>query len=468
METKRRGLILLVMTAGMFLILLDVTVVNVAVPTITAGLRTSTAGVQWVVDGYTVALASLLLAGGTLGDRFGHRQTVLAGLAVFGAASAGCALAATPGTLIAARVVQGIGAALLLPGSLAAIADAYPGRAEQARALGLWAAASSLALPAGPLLGGLIVSTLGWRAVFWINPPIVAACLIGVLTLIRPSPHPRPGQRFDLGGLGLATLALASAVYAVIAAGDSAGPAAVAAAAVAFASGSGFIAVERRAASPLIPLSVFANQAFRVANTAALVMNLTANGLLFLLTRYLQSVQAHSALAAGLMLLPLFAPMAVLSPLAGRLAARRGPRPVMIAGAALAAAGMLGLLAVTPVAPYARILPALAGMGLGIGTFTAPVVAAAIRALPPDRSGLASGINNTARQAGTALGVAVFGAIAGSPSEPQHFVTALRILGAASALLWLLVIVMTVRVRPTPEGRPSEAAVGRSHPTLKS
>jgi MFS transporter, DHA2 family, methylenomycin A resistance protein len=447
------------MTAGMFLILLDVTVVNVAVPAITAGLHTGTAGVQWVVDGYTVALASLLLAGGTLSDRFGHRPTVLAGLAVFGTASAGCALAATPGTLIASRVVQGIGAALLLPGSLAAIADAYPGRAEQARALGLWAAVSALALPAGPLLGGLIVSDLGWAAVFWINPPVAAACFVGVLTLIRPSARERPGQPFDRAGLALATLALASAVYAVIAAGDSAGPAAVAAAAVALASGAGFIGAERRATAPLLPLPVFANPAFRVANTAALIMNMTANGVLFLLTRYLQSVLGHSALAAGLMLLPLFAPLAVLSPLAGRLAARHGPRPLMIAGAALAGAGMLGLLAVTPASSYARLLPALALIGLGIGTFTAPAVATAIRAVPPDRSGLASGINNTARQAGTALGVAIFGAIAGSPADPRHFVTALHVLASASALLWLMVIALTATSAKRPAAVPADDAV---------
>lgn len=463
MEQKRPGLVLLVMCAGMFLILLDVTVVNVAIPAITAGLRTSTVGVQWVVDGYTVALASLLLAGGTISDRFGHRRTVLAGLTVFGAASAGCALAATPGVLIACRAAQGIGAALLLPGSLAAIADAYPGRAEQARALGLWAAVSALALPAGPLLGGLIVSTLGWRAVFWINPPVVAACLAGVLAWARPTRRAL-SRSLDLAGIALATLALASAVYAVIATSDSAWPAVVAAALAAVA-GSGFIVVERRAAAPLLPLSVFADPAFRTANTAALIMNMTANGMLFLLTRYLQSVQGRSALASGLMLLPLFAPLAMLSPLAGRLVARRGPRPAMIAGAVLAAAGMLGLISVTPAAPYPRVLPALAVLGAGIGTFTAPVVAAALRALPPERSGLASGINNTARQAGTALGVAVFGAIAGSPADSQHFVTALRVLGGVSAALWFLVIVMTVAGIRRPESllpgvRPRAAAPG--------
>src|SRR6185312_9063007 len=151
----------------------------------TAGLRTSTAGVQWVVDGYTVALASLLLGGGTLADRVGHRRAVLAGLVLFGAASAGCALAPAAAALVAARAGQGVGAALLLPGSMAAIADAFPGRAEQARALGVWAGVSALALPAGPLLGGLLVTTLGWRAVFWINPPVVAACVAGVLAWVR-------------------------------------------------------------------------------------------------------------------------------------------------------------------------------------------------------------------------------------------------------------------------------------------
>jgi DHA2 family methylenomycin A resistance protein-like MFS transporter len=411
MTPNRPGCLLIVMCAGMFLILLDVTVVNVAIPSIEAGLRAGTADVQWVVDAYALALASLLLAGGALGDRVGDKATVLAGLVIFGAASAGCALAPSPGALIAARAVQGAGAALLLPGSLAAIADAYPGRAEQARALGLWAAISALALPAGPLLGGLIVSALGWRAVFWINPPVTAVCVIGVLAWAGRSRTRVGGEAV---GKGLA--------------------------------------------------DAFRTPAFWVANASALVMNTTANGMLFLLTQYLQSVLGHDPMTAGFMLLPLFAPMAVLSPLAGRLTARYGPRPVLAAGAALAAAGMLGLTAVTPDGGYWRAFPALAGIGLGIGTFTAPVVATAIRAVPPSLSGLASGLNNTARQAGTALGIAVFGAVAGSPALPGHFVTALRVLGGAAGVLWLLVIAATaLGVRPV---RPAAAA--GSPPTDRS
>jgi DHA2 family methylenomycin A resistance protein-like MFS transporter len=441
---QRPGLVLAVMCAGMFLVLLDVTVVNVAVPAITAGLRTSTAGVQWVVDGYAVTLASLLLAGGAAGDRFGHRRVVAAGLAIFGAASAGCALAPTPGLLVAARAAQGVGAALLLPGSIAAIADAYPDRAAQARALGVWAAVSSLALPAGPLLGGLIVSTVGWRAVFWINPPVVVVCLVGVLALVRGAGR-RRGGRLDIAGVALATLGLAATVYAVIAAAGDA-VTAVAAAGVAAAAVVGLIVTEHRARDPLLPPELFTRPAFRAVTFSALIMNLTSNGLLFLLTRYLQSILGHGPLTAGLMLLPLFAPLAVMSPLAGRLTARYGPRPVMLAGAAIAAAGQLCLLLVTPATSYPRLVPALLGVGLGVGMFTAPVVAAALRAVPAERSGLASGINNTARQAGTALGVAAFGVIAGSPTQADHFITALRWLGVAAAIGWLLVAALIYSV----------------------
>jgi DHA2 family methylenomycin A resistance protein-like MFS transporter len=433
--------VLVVMCAGMFLVLLDVTVVNVAVPSIVTGLRTTTAGVQWVVDGYTVTLASLLLAGGAFGDRLGHRQVVAVGLMAFGAASAGCALAPSASVLVATRVAQGAGAAMLLPGSIAAIADAYPGKAAQAKALGIWAGVSSLALPAGPLLGGLLVSTFGWRAVFWANPPVTAICLIGVLVWVRASGE-RPRRRLDPAGLGLGTIGLAAVVYAVIAAGTDA-VAAAAAGAVGMAAIVALVLVERRVAAPLLPPGLFRRPAFATANASALVMNLTSNGLLFLLTRYLQSVLGHSALGAGITLLPLFVPLAALSPLAGRLTARHGPRPVLVAGAVLAGTGQLCLLLVSTTSTYPRLVPALIGVGLGVGLFTAPVVATAIRSVPADRSGLGSGINNTARQAGTALGVAVYGAIAGSPAHPGHFIGALRDLGVAAMILWIVAAALT-------------------------
>jgi DHA2 family methylenomycin A resistance protein-like MFS transporter len=361
--------------------------------------------------------------------------------------------------LVAARAAQGVGAALLLPGSVAAIADAYPDRAAQAKALGVWAGVSSLALPAGPLLGGLLVSTLGWRAVFWINPPVVAVCLAGVLRWVRVSGD-RSARRLDPAGLALGTLSLAAVVYAVIAAADST-TAAIGGAAVAVLAIASLVVTERRVADPLLPPTLFTQPAFRAANASALVMNLTSNGLLFLITRYLQSVLGHSALNTGFMLLPLFVPLAAVAPPAGRLTARYGPRPVMLAGAIVAGAGQLCLLLLTPAAAYPRLIPALVGVGLGVGMFTAPVVAAAISAVPPERSGLASGISNTARQAGTALGVAIFGAIAGSPTHPDHFVAALRDLGLGAAALWLAVAALTtIGIRAKAGGVAPSSSVG--------
>lgn len=449
----RPNRVLLVMCCGMFLVLLDVTIVNVAVPSISAGLRTSTAGIQWVVDGYTVAIASLLLAGGTLGDRLGHKAMVLSGLVIFGAASAGCALATGPGVLITARAAQGVGAALLLPGSLAAVADAFPDRARQARALGVWAAVSSLALPAGPLLGGFLVSSFSWRAVFWINPPAAALCLTGVAAWVPRSAR-KTVARLDWPGLALATVALAAAVYAVIAAGEGAWAPVAVAAPVSGVSGAAFYFAERRSATPLLPLSLFRSPAFRAANASALIMNLTANGLLFVVTRYLQSVQGHSAATAGLMLLAMSVPVPAMAPLAGRATARRGPVPVLILGAVLAGPGQLCLVLIGASSPYALLFPSLFLVGTGIGIFVSPVVTMSIRAVPPERSGLASGVNNTARQAGTALGVAIFGAAAGSPALTGHFLAATHALGVAAALAWLGAIALIIRSarRPRPAG----------------
>ena len=246
----------------------------------------------------------------------------------------------------------------------------------------------------------------------------------------------------------LGTVGLAAVVSAVIAAGTELALAA-AVGAVGVAAVVTLVVVERQVAAPLLPPSLFRRPAFAAANGSALAMNLTSNGLPFLLTRYLQSVLDHDALNAGIMLLPLFVPLAVLSPLAGRLTARHGPRPVLLSGAVLAAAEQLCLLAVTPTSTYWRLLPALIGVGLGVGLFTAPVVATAIRSVPAQRAGVASGINNTARQTGTALGVAIYGAMAGDPGHAGHFIDTLRDLGIAAAIVWLAAAALTTAATRT-------------------
>ena len=400
---RSRRLLLVVMCVGYFLVLLDVTVVNVALPTISRDLDASVAGLQGVVVGYTVALAALLLPAGTLGDRIGHRPVVLVGLAVVGLGSLGCGLAPTTTALVVARVVQGSGAAVLLPGTLAIIADTHPHAGERARAIAVWAAIGSVALPAGPLLGGLLVEAFGWRSVFLLNVPVVAAA---GLVVARVAPQTSHGPSEDRG--------LRTA------------------------------------------LELFRRPAFSTANAVAGAMNFGSVGLLFLVTLYLQGVQHRPVAEAGLAMVPATLPLAVVPPLAGRWVARRGPAPVAATGLVLAGAGVGLLAAWGSDTAYAGLLPALVLWGCGLGALTPAVVTAAVSAAPPDRSGLASGVNNTARQAGGALGIAAFGALTGSPARAAHFLTGLHAAGLATCALYAVAALASLRwmrdLRPTSAG----------------
>ena len=328
--------------------------------------------------------------------------------------------------LIAARVVQGVGAALLLPGTLAIISRAFPRPGEQARAIGIWAGVGSVALPAGPLLGGVLVQSLGWRAVFWLNVPIVVLAAAAAARVVRESRGSRP-RRLDRAGVGLGALLLAAGTFAVIQSGHGGlDVAVVVSVVVATAALVGFLAVERRAPEPMLPLELFRRPAFSAANGAAGAMNLGTLGLLFLLTLFLQTVQQRSALAAGVALLPLFLPLAVLAPLAGRATARLGPklpmarRPAPRRGRGGSVDAAVPRLAVSDVATRAH------GLGNRLGR-AHPAVVAAVAAVAPDRAGLASGVNNTARQAGGAIGIAAFGALAGPPTDPAGFTTGIHV-----------------------------------------
>ena len=429
--------VLVVMCAGYFLVLLDVTIVNVALPQIGAGLRAGVSGLQWVVDGYALALASLMLAGGTAGDLRGHKRIVLAGLAVFGAGSLGCALAPGLGTLVAARVIQGLGAALLLPGTLAVISRAFGSGPAQARAIGIWAGIGSLALPAGPLLGGALITAFGWRAVFGVNVPIVLLAIAGTAMVVRESASPA-GRRLDVRGVTLGGTSLFAVTFAFIDGGrPGAAPAVIVSAVAAALLLAAFVLAERRQGdAAMLPLGLFRRPAFCVANGAAWAMNLGTLGTLFVLTLFLQSVQHRTALAAGLELIPLFAPLAALAPLAGRLTSRAGPRLPMAGGLVTAAAGLALLLFAAPGSGYVTLLPAFLLWGTGLGILTPAVVTAAIAAVSRDRAGMASAVNNTARQAGGAIGIAVAGAVTGQPDSPG-FVGGFHVVAAGAACLYL-------------------------------
>ncbi|MGW5464268.1 MFS transporter [Streptomyces sp. NPDC003996] len=440
--------VLVVMCVGYFLVLLDVTIVNVALPRIGSGLGADVSGLQWVVDGYALALASLMLTAGTLGDLHGHKRIVLIGLVVFGAGSLACGLAPGVAVLVAARVVQGIGAALLLPGTLAIISDAFPEGAGQAKAIGVWAGIGSLALPAGPLLGGALVDGFGWRAIFLLNVPIVLLALLGRVD--RPGEPGAAVPGLDLPGLLVGSVLLLATTFAFIQGGRyGAGSAAVVATAVvALAALVALVLVERRRGDEaMLPLALFRRAGFSVANTAAGTMNLCTLGTLFVLMLFLQSLQHRPPLEAGLAIVPLFAPLAVLAPFGGRLTSRIGSRLPAGAGLLLAAAGLALLTRVTASSGYGAMLPAFLLWGIGLGLLTPAVVAAAIAAVPGERSGLASAINNTARQAGGAIGIAVAGAVAGRPGG-GHFVHGFHTVALGSALLYAVAAVLALRLLP--------------------
>ena len=431
MTSQRRTLTLVVMCVGMFLVLLDVTIVNVALPRLRDDLGASVGSLQWIVDGYAVALASLMLPCGDLGDRHGHKRVVLAGLAAFGAGSLAAALAPGAGLLVAGRVVQGVGAALLLPGTLAVVSRAYPDAAERARAIGIWAAISSLALPAGVIAGGALVDGPGWRWAFLVNLPLVAVALPVTARVVRESREPA-ARAPDVPGAALTAALLAALIFAIIAGSLAAGLAAAALLAA-------LVAVERRRSDPMLPAALFRRPAFAAANTVAAAMNLGTLGTLFVLTLFLQDVQGRSALGAGMAILPAFGLLAVVAPLTGRLVGRIGPRGPMVAGLLVSAAG-LALLADD------ALLVASMLWGLGLGLLTPAVVAAAMGAVHADRAGLAAAVNNTARQAGGAIGIAASGAVAGSPARAGfvhafHGVAlgAAALYVAAAALAWAAV-----------------------------
>jgi DHA2 family methylenomycin A resistance protein-like MFS transporter len=456
--SRSPGAVLLVMCVGYFLVLLDVTVVNVALPAIGVGLHTGTAGLQWVVDGYAVALASLMLAGGTVGDLRGHRDVVLTGLGVFGVASLACGLAPAPASLVGARVAQGVGAALLLPGTLAVVSAAFPGRAAQARAIGVWAGVGSVALPAGPLLGGALVQAFGWRSVFLVNVPVVALALPAVVCVVPRTPARTHARRLDRAGVLTGGTALATGTYAVIETGhvvDGPGPGSgsqavlvIAAYLLAALLAVAFLRLESTRRDPMVPLALLRRPAFATANAVAGAMNLGTLGLLFMLTLYLQSVQGRSALAAGLALVPLFLPLTVLAPVGGRIAARIGPRWVMAAGLLVSAAGIALIARLGPGSSYLDLLPALLGWGIGLGLLTPATVAAAVGAVEPARSGLASGVNNTARQAGGAIGIAVCGAVAGPAADQARFIHGLHLSGVGVTALYVVAAVAALALLP--------------------
>lgn len=406
--TTRPGLVLAASTLGLSMVLLDTTAVNVALPAIQDDLGGGPGALQWIVNAYTLVFAALLLSMGALADRLGSRRVFLGGLAVFAAGSVGAVLAPTLGLLLAAQVVLGLGAAATLPASLSLIGSAYADPGARARAVGVWASGSAAAFALGPVLGGLAIDVVDWRAVFALNVPLAAAALaLGLRVAPRGDGAHRP---LDAAGQLAVVVALTALTFGLISAGDHGWGSAqvLGALALAAAAAGAFVRHERRTASPMLPLALFADRGFSAAVGAGLLMNVAFYGELFFLTLFLQQGQGLSALETGLAFLPQPAMFMLVAPLTGRLVARRGPRAPLAAGAVASAAGALLLLGVDhgsgPLLTTGLLLNGIGG-GLVIPAATAGAVASAPRALV----GIASAAFNAARQVGGVLGVAVLG-----------------------------------------------------------
>ncbi|MEV0373029.1 MFS transporter [Streptomyces sp. NPDC050636] len=413
MSTQRTpaGLITAVFL-GTFMALLDMSVVNVALPAMQTELHARMTDVQWVVDGYVLCLSAFMLTGGALGDRFGRRKVFLSGLAVFTLSSVLCALAPDIQTLIAGRMLQGIGASAVTPGALSLLAQGFPDQARRARMIGLWGAVSALAVVLGPLLGGLLTQGPGWPYIFLINVPLGLIALVAGAKGIRESADPEHAATDPLGQI-LGVVWLAALTFVVIEAGHRGwtDPLILGLLAVAVLVFAVFVAVERHSPRAMLPTSLFADSRFTVANIASFVLGFGAYGTFYLLSLYLQQIQGTSAAMTGVKFLPYSIAIALCSTQAGRLTARFGPRGTMIGGYGLIGVGLLGLLVLSPTTGYVTVGVLFAVLGAGMGLAIAPTNAAALSAVPRQRSGAAASTVNAARQAGTALGIAVLGSV---------------------------------------------------------
>ena len=455
MSGYRRCGALIAALLGFFIVMLDTTVVNVALARIGGDLSAPVASLQWVVDAYALTFAALQLSAGAACDRLGARSVHLLGLVVFGLLSAACALAPAGGALIAFRALQGVGAAAIVPSSLAILSLIHDRPADRARAIGLWGGAGGIAAAVGPVAGGLLVTFTGWRFVFWVNLPLVA---VGMWLTARCLPEPairsaRRGGGGDLPGQTLSVAGLAAATYGIIAAGEHGWSLTVVLSTlVGLILLVTFILVERTASRPMLPTMVFSRPRFAVAAAVGLALNIGFFGQLFVLALFLQRYLGYSPWLAGLALAPQACSAIVASPLGGRMTARIGAFPTMLTGLLTGAAGFAGLALVTASTPY-PVVAALTFLG-GFGTaLTMPAAtSAAVASAPAGYTGVAGSVINAARQTGSVVGVAVLGGLIAS----GDFLTGFhRAVTGASAVFAVAAIAVAVVLVAT--GRPKRA-----------
>ncbi|MEV4619411.1 MFS transporter [Asanoa sp. NPDC049573] len=461
---RRRWLVLAICCTSIVVVVMDISIVNVALPAIRDDLHASVSGLQWTIDAYTLVLASFLLLAGSTADRVGRRRVFQIGLAAFGLGSLLCGLAPNIGALIAARAVQAVGGTMLNPVAMAIVATTFPDRAERARAIGVFGGMSGVSLALGPILGGALVDGFGWRAIFWVNVPIVAVAIVAAALFVPESRADR-ARRFDPVGQVLVMVVLGCVVYPIIeserwgwASPVVLGPLAVAAL--------GVLAIlwyEPRRTDPLLELRLFRSLPFSSAILMAVFALCGFSAFLFVTTLYLQNIRGLSALAAGLCLLPVGLLIVLLAPVAGRVVGNRGPRlPLVVAGVALALGGATSLT-LGPTTALPTVLATFALFGVANGTVNPPVTNSAVAGMPPGMAGLAASVASAGRQTGITLGVAIAGTIVGSASTGAAFTTAER------GVWWVVVVlgigIVALGLLGTRRRRPTSSPVaGRADP----
>jgi len=443
-QRTRPRLVLAATSLGVLLAQIDTSAVNLALKSIGADLNSGVSALQWVIDAYNLAYASLLLTGGTLGDLYGRRRIFVVGVALFAAGTLMCALAPNSAALIAGRVVSGLGAAFALPMSLVLLTLAYPSGPQRAHALGVWASCNGIAFIIGPTFGGWLVDSVGWRSIFYVTLPVCAAALALPYRAISESAEPK-GRRLDLRGQAFAIGGLGGLAFAAIEGSrwGWASPVTLSIAGAAAAALALFVFVEAHTSGPLLPLAFLRRPVFSASLGIAGLMTFGMYALTFVLPLYLQTGRGDSPFVAGLELLPMPVSFVIVSQLVGYLSNRFGPRPVMTAGMACMGTGALVLSTIDGDTGFLRIALGLFIAGIGLGLNTAPVNGVAVAAVPPERSGTASGVLNTARMIGATFGVAVLGAVfaayAGQEaSMGPHFLAGVRAaLSGSGAAEWL-------------------------------
>jgi EmrB/QacA subfamily drug resistance transporter len=411
-DQNRKWWTLGAMCFALFMIMLDNTVVNVALPSIQKDLGASISGLEWTINGYTLSFAVLLATGGRLGDIFGRRRMFLAGVVIFALSSATAGFAADETSLVISRVVQGVGAALMMPGTLSIITDAFPAH-ERGKAMGTWAGVSALALAVGPVLGGFLTEHVSWRAIFYINIPVAIGAVLATTFAVRESRDTSVGRDVDYPGVAVLTIGLTALVLALVE-GNSWGwgsPEIVGLLALAALALPAFVFVENRVKAPMVHFELLSDRNFLGAVVVAMIISFAMLGVFFFLALYMQDILGYTPLEAGIRFLPSTLMIVGIAPVAGRLSDRFGPRWLIAGGLVIVAASLFSFSRIAVDSSYLDLLPGFMLLGIGIAMTMSPMTSAAMNAVPVQKAGLASGVLSMFRMVGGSLGVAVTGAI---------------------------------------------------------